>query len=146
MKALSGKSGLEKYSRERCGASSVYYALKDVLEGVEAIATFEIRDHQQKFTQEKLHATFSVGRAEVRGVMCWRWCGENNNPDGAGSHAVLASWDEQDLGLACAVVACFLGKEAQEHGAWIFKAEGPCTGIYQCECGAQLHPITKEKI
>ena len=110
-----------EFSGQWCGASSVYYGLKDIESGLIETVSFAIADHPMKYTQNKLHSIVTIGRAMVRGVLCWRFCGEGNKPDGASSYAVCASWNDQDLGLASAVVASYLTQLAKENDAWIFR-------------------------
>jgi hypothetical protein len=110
-----------KFENGWSGIDSIYQGLKDILDGKQETVTFIIADHPIKHTQEKVHKTYTIGRCLIDDVLCWRWCGERGLPDSAGSHAVCASWNEQDLALAVGVVAYTLARDCQEFDAWIFR-------------------------
>lgn len=114
-----------QFNREDCGSSSVFYALKDIAEGKIKTAKFFIADHPITHVFEVYEAV-TVGRAEIEGVMCWRFCGERDEAYSVGSHALCASWDDQDLALACANLSGYLhtlcAKYKSEIGTpWIFR-------------------------
>ena len=110
------KQGItRKYDNGWCGAGAIYQGLRAVQDGEQATVTFVVADHHTE--GDKVYHRATIGRAKVEGVLCWRWCGEGGKPDANGSHAVCASWSEQDLALACAVVACALVK----YDGWVYR-------------------------
>lgn len=91
----------------RCGPDSIVAGLQSILDGENETVTWVASQHPREGNE--VYATITIGRAVIDGVLTWRYCGEGRKPDSAGSHALCASGDSQDLALAAARLACLLG-------------------------------------
>ena len=101
------------FQAEAYGAFGIMHGLQDVKNGHQKTVSFAIADHPTK--GGKIHNIISVGIGTIKGEKCWRYCGENNDPNGAGSSSVVASWypysDKWEA--ACFVLAYKLGKQGR---------------------------------
>lgn len=126
METMTKKEVLRReFGKDFCGSSSVFYALKDILEGRSKTEKFFVADHPNSFFSE-VYESIVIGRAEIDGVLCWRFCGERDLPDSNGSHALCASWDDQSLALACANLSAYLSMLCEKNKSeirkpWIFR-------------------------
>ena len=96
------------YDRGWFGSHGIFEGLRAVEKGEQQTVTFTAAPHPATSDDADDKAVFvTIGRAEVEGVLSWRICGgdDGRDPDGHKSHALCASWEEQDLALACAKLA-----------------------------------------
>lgn len=115
----------QQFHRRFIGYTGIVYGLHDVLYpdpgDEDHTVTFAVIDHPRY--GNVIHLTVTIGRCNIHGVMTWRWCGEGDKPDGAGSHALCATYEDQDLALAAAKVAGALSRYLDE-GRMIYRVRG----------------------
>ncbi|WP_298800040.1 hypothetical protein [uncultured Devosia sp.] len=102
------------YARGWFGSHGIFHGLKAVESGEQAIVTFAIAPHPCTSDAPDSGSIFvTVGRSVVEGVLSWRFGGgdDGRDPDGHSSHALVASWEEQDLALAVAGLALYLQRK-----------------------------------
>jgi len=92
---------------ENSGIAALTQAAQDVVNGKKA--TFALCDRQGTMQPTITEiVTIAMGSNNAP-----RYCGENNDPDGAGSHALIASW--YDYCQDAAAIAVALARAFQSH-------------------------------
>lgn len=107
---------IERFQKHNEGPGAIVFALRECVKDPTKVAVFCIEDHP-KCGGEK-HKTVAVGFqpaspcVEDGGKPSWRYAGENYDLDGAGSHALVPSWDpDQSIEHAAANLAYYLAIE-----------------------------------
>jgi hypothetical protein len=98
------------------GSHGIFQGLRAVEKGEQETVTFAVAPHPATCEDSDAGAIFvTIGRATVEGVLSWRFGGGDDGRDPAGfnSHALIASWDEQDLAHAAAGLALNLQRKAK---------------------------------
>lgn len=104
------------YNNGWFGAHGIYQGLRAVEIGAQRVVTFAVAPHPATSHDGDESALFvTIGRAEIDGVLCWRFCGgdDGRDPDGHSSHSLVASWEEQALAFAVAGLAIYLQRKCK---------------------------------
>lgn len=103
------------YNHEWCGPSGVVEGLRQVHYDWKPV-TFIVADHHTKGDQVYHRAV--VAAAVIDDEVRWRWCGEGDTPDGAGS-STICDFEPEDFELAIATVmmnlATIQGRHPDSH-------------------------------
>jgi len=100
-----------------CGSDSYLHGLRAIEEGRADSCTWAIALHPND--GDKVFDVVTIARAEVEGVLCWRI------GIGAGSYALRASGESQDLTSAAIELADRLSYQCGKHGGWAFRQPMP---------------------
>lgn len=91
------------------GAGGIVAGLREAQANPGTPAIFEVAQHPTRGGQ--LHARVVVVLGEIKGRPSWRYAGELDEYDAAGSHALLPTWyDDQSIEHAAAELACALSR------------------------------------
>jgi hypothetical protein len=111
--AHSRAAGLNDFCNEVFGAHAVVEAMQQLAGGAVKVAKFAVSDHPVNGGAVK--EIFTIGFADIRDYddepeqFCFRYCGENDEPDGSGSHSVIGSGHSfSDDPAYAAAALCFL--------------------------------------
>ena len=104
------------YNLGWCGPEGIIAGLKAIRAAWElqyiSRTTFLIADHHTK--GEQVYHVATIGITQINGELRWRWCGENDNPDGAGS-STICDYDPNDLSLIATMVTFNLTTHQTNH-------------------------------
>lgn len=118
------KTTIDNFANDMHGAGGILAALREAAAKPGSIATFVLQHYDG--TDGKEYETVRVGfeRCKLHGDS-WRFAGPDGTIDGAGSHALIASWNvDQSVMAAAAELAFRLGRSAAKHGDYckVFRA------------------------
>ena len=97
------------------GPMAVARAVYDLLANNDLVANFAVCDHPIDGGKVHKIVTFGVSREDP---ICFRYIGSNNNPDGAGSHSVVATWYPSECMDAAYIAAALV---SDMHGGMIVR-------------------------
>ena len=110
------------YNRGWFGSHGVYEGLRDVLSGRQRVVTFAVAPHPAhalchgEDADTGMPKLVTIGRGIVEGLATWRYCGGagGRDPDGFNSHALVATWEPDELALAAAGLGIFLQRQCKK--------------------------------
>jgi len=106
-----------------CGPQAIAHAVKDALR-TGKVQKLLVRQHPTRGDATYALIAFGVGKGKYK--KCLRWCGENDDPNGAGSSSVIASWydDERlDPAALAGAIGYMIGSLCRLHDAWVYRQD-----------------------
>jgi hypothetical protein len=113
---------IRSYNLGWFGSHGVYEGLRDVLAGRQRVVTYAVAPHPAHALWHDRPAAagtpklVTIGRGVVDGQPTWRFCGgdDGRDPDGFNSHALVATWEPDELALAAAGLGIYLQRQCKE--------------------------------